>query len=103
MGRLSSWRIITTAFTVAAIVYAVRTRQSHGRLLGVPFEFRVPTLDRLRQRLWNPDDPRVLTPYVFGAGGIFNIPRLMEIARDALNEELDDEEAQAAPEQQALK
>ena len=101
MGRLSSWRIITTAFTVAAIVYAVRTRQSHGRLLAVPFEFRVPTLDRLRQRLWNPDDPRVLTPNVFGAGWVVNVPRLMEIVRDALNEELDDEEAQAAPEQQA--
>ncbi len=103
MGRLSSWRFITTAVTVAAVVYAVRTRQSHGRLLGVPFEFRVPTLDRLRQRLWNPDDLRVLTPHVFGAGWVVNIPRLMEIVRDALNEDLDDQEAQPVEQQQPLR
>ena len=59
---LVKWRTLTTAFAVAAVVYAVSTRQSHGRFLGVPFEFRVPTVRRLKERLWNADAPRIFTP-----------------------------------------
>ena len=66
-------RILFTAATVAAFVYAIRTRQPSGRILEVPYEFRVPTSDRLRERLWNPDDPRVFTPPVLGVGWSINL------------------------------
>ena len=77
----ATWRTLTTAFAVAAIVYAVSTRQSHGRFLGVPFEFRVPTVRRFRERLWNADDPRIFTPQVFGVGWTVNALQLLRLLR----------------------
>ena len=46
-------RLVKTAFTVAAIVYAIRTKQSSGRLLKVPYDFRFPTIKRVKERWWN--------------------------------------------------
>ena len=65
-------RVVTSMVSVGAVVYALRTRQTHGTFLFVPFEFRVPTLDRFRERWWNPDDERILTPHVFGVGWSVN-------------------------------
>ena len=75
------WSTIATAFTVAAVVYAVRTRQSHGRFLKVPYDFRFPTLQRLKDRFWNPDDPRIFTPRVFGVGWSINAYQLRRLVR----------------------
>ena len=66
-------QLLFTAATVAAFVYAMRTRQPSGRILEVPYEFRVPTADRLRDRLWNPDDPRLFTPSILGVGWSINL------------------------------
>ena len=68
MRRGDLLRALVTAFTVATVVYAVRTKRPAGRLMGVPYDFRVPTLARLKQRAWNPDDRRLITPQVFGVG-----------------------------------
>ena len=51
-------------------------RDWHGRVLGVPYDFRVPSLERLRARLWNREDERVLTPMVFGIGWSVNLYQL---------------------------
>ena len=77
MRSLFRWRTIATALAVATIAYAVRTRQSHGRFLRVPYDFRVPTLQRLKDRFWNPDDPRIFTPHVFGVGWSINAYQLL--------------------------
>ena len=58
-------------------MYALRTRQSHGRFLKVPYDFRFPTLQRLKDRFWNPDDPRIFTPHVFGVGWSINAYQLL--------------------------
>ncbi len=50
--------------------------RNHGTILGIPYEFRVPTLSRLRERIWNPDDPRIFTPHIFGVGWTINLPSL---------------------------
>ena len=42
------WKAIATAFTVAAVVYAIRTRHSHDRFLRVLYDFRYPTLQKVR-------------------------------------------------------
>ena len=81
MGRMSTWRTITTAFTVAAIVYAIRTKQADGTFLKVPYDFRMPTLHRFRERFWNPDDPRIFTPRFFGVGWSLNVYQLLEWLR----------------------
>ena len=50
----------------------------HGRLWGrVPYEFRPPTMARLRQAYWAPDDPQVFTDTAFGVGWSVNLGRLM--------------------------
>ena len=55
-----------------------RKRSWHGTLAGfVPYDFRRPTLARAKKRWWNPDDPRLLTPRVFGVGWEVNVARLL--------------------------
>ena len=78
MRLLSRFRMVTSLFAVATVIYAIRTKQSHGRFLRVPFEFRVPTPSRIRQRVWNPDDDSVVTPQAFGVGWTLN---LYQVAR----------------------
>ena len=68
---------VVTVFTVAAAVYAMRTGRPTGRLLSVPYDFRMPSIDRVRDRLWNEDDDRIFTPTVFGAGWSLNLFQLV--------------------------
>ena len=75
-------RIATTAFTVAAVIYAIRTKRPAGRLLSVPYEFRMPSVERLRRRMWNPDDDRVITPSFFGIGWSINLYQAVQQIRD---------------------
>ncbi len=51
-------------------------RDWQGRVLGVPYEFRPPTPARIRQRLWNPDDERVVVPHIWGVGWTVNLYQL---------------------------
>ena len=76
MPLIRQWRVIISLFTLAAVIYAARTKQSHGNFLGVPFEFRFPTVPRLLNRLWNPEDDRIFTPHVFGVGWSLNLYQL---------------------------
>jgi len=47
-----------------------------GSILGVPFELRVPTAERIASRWWNPQDPRLFVPRVFGIGWDLNFGAL---------------------------
>ena len=71
-------RSLTGLFTVAAIVYALQTKQSNGSLLKIPFEFRVPALPRARERWWNREDHRVFTPRLFGVGWSLNLYQVLK-------------------------
>jgi hypothetical protein len=57
-------------------------RTWHGRVAGVPYDFRFPTLRRFRDAYWNPKDDRIFTDRVVGIGWSINfaqlIPRLQE-------------------------
>ena len=70
-------RAFTLLVTVGTVIYAIRTRQSHGTFLKIPFEFRVPTLRRVRESLWNPQDERILTPHPFGVGWSPNVYQVL--------------------------
>jgi len=39
-----------------------------GKFLGVPYDWRRPTVHRVRSRMWNPEDKRLFTPRSFGWG-----------------------------------
>jgi hypothetical protein len=43
-------------------------RRAQGRFWRLPYDWRRPTRARLRERAWNPDDVRVLTPKTYGWG-----------------------------------
>jgi hypothetical protein len=47
-------------------------RTWHGTLFGIPYDFRWPTIERLREMLWNKDTARVLVPNAFGMGWSIN-------------------------------
>jgi hypothetical protein len=55
-------------------------RSWHGRVFGVPYDFRAPTVDRVRGRVWDPTGP-LLNPRAFGVGWDLNFGRLVALAR----------------------
>jgi hypothetical protein len=59
------------------------SRRWEGRLLGIPYSFRPPTLARIRRSYWNPQDPRLFTERVFGLGWAINLPRARVILEAA--------------------
>ena len=78
--------IITTLVFGAVVVTELRKspedRTWHGKLAGVvPYDLRPPTLERVRSRLWNPDDPHVLVPHVFGVGWTINAAAIVPLVR----------------------
>jgi len=60
--------LILGGLVLLSRVLARRGIQPHGSFLGVPYELRPPTMERVRASLWDPGDPRILTPTIFGWG-----------------------------------
>jgi Family of unknown function (DUF5808) len=52
--------------------------EKYGKFLGIPYDLRFPTPARIKEKMWNPDDPRVIVPRVFGAGWTVNFATLRE-------------------------
>ena len=79
------------AAAVAAVTKELRLPASertwHGEVAGfVPYDFRAPTMDRLKERLWAPADPEIFKPQLFGVGWTVNIGRLVNLAQDRLGD-----------------
>ena len=64
--------VLAAVATALVGVVAFTRRETEGELLGIPYSFSPPTLERLKGRLWNADDPRVFTPHIFGWGWSVN-------------------------------
>jgi hypothetical protein len=53
-------------------------RTWHGKVAGiVPYDFRVPDLQRVRDAYWNPDSDVLFTEKVIGVGWSVNLPVAM--------------------------
>ena len=78
-------RAAATALAAAAVVQELRkpagTRTWQGRVLGVPYDLRRPSPERLRSRLWDPTEPRLLVPSAFGVGWTVNLARLRDLVQ----------------------
>ena len=79
-------RVAGVALVAAAVAKELsrprEEREWHGELGGlVPYDFRPPTSARVLERWWKPDDPRLLTPHVFGVGWSVNLARLARLVR----------------------
>ena len=75
-------RILTLLAAFGLAIVASRELERNGvnlegEFLGAPYDFRPPTWDRFRQRCWNPNDPRLFTPHVFGWGWSVNLCSLV--------------------------
>ncbi len=46
------------------------------KFAGMPYDWRRPTVNRAKSRMWNPDDPRFFPPKSFGWGWTVNFYRL---------------------------
>ena len=76
---------------MAVLQELMRPRQFrtwHGRVAGfVPYDFRKPTLRRIANAVWAPDNPNLFTDTAFGVGWSINLaqlPRVMTgVARQA--------------------
>jgi hypothetical protein len=75
----------------ATVVALALEREWHGKIAGfIPYDFRVPTIERFKEAYWNPYERRVLIPEVFGIGWAINFYRLLEnvgIIRQDVSEE----------------
>jgi len=84
MGTLRGIRRLVRLAAVALVVGAVATelakpeeeRNWHGRVLGVvPYDFRVPSWDKIRDAYWNPSSDSLFSDRVFGVGWAINLSR----------------------------
>lgn len=50
-----------------------------GMFLGVPYDFRRPTIEKVRQRFWCPEDNRVFSSMVSGWGYLINLYRVTRV------------------------
>jgi hypothetical protein len=60
-------------------------RTWHGRVAGlVPYDFRLPTAERVREAYWNPDEPRIFTDRVLGIGWAINLYSLLQVLSELM-------------------
>ena len=76
-------QVAAVTLTLAAIFQELEKpkeeRKWHGQIAGiVPYDFRLPTMERFKESYWNPYEKRVLTPEVFGVGWTINFYTLLE-------------------------
>jgi hypothetical protein len=79
------WLIRTAVLAAAAGAIYKELRKPpeertwHGKLLGfLPYDFRLPTLDRVRDTYWNPRSDRLFTDKPIGIGWSINLAALLK-------------------------
>ena len=83
-------RLITIAgigLVGASVVQEIRKpaaeRTWNGTLMGIfPYDYRMPTAERVAERLWSPEGP-LFVPMIFGLGWTLNVGRLVAVLRGA--------------------
>jgi hypothetical protein len=48
-------------------------RTWYGKIAGIPYDFRIPTVERIRTTLWNKDTSQIFLPQAFGIGWSINL------------------------------
>jgi hypothetical protein len=79
-------RLVSLGLAAWAVAQELRkpreARTWHGTVAGfVPYDFRPPTPQRFRERIWAPQDPRLLQPMAFGVGWSVNLGRVLALLR----------------------
>ena len=79
-------QVTVVALTVAAVFQELEKpkeeRKWHGKVASMfPYDFRIPTIARLKESYWNPYESRVFTSPLFGIGWAVNFYALLENLR----------------------
>ena len=56
-------------------------RTWHGKVGFIPYDFRLPTLERIREGYWNEDSSHIFSPEVIGLGWAINFHAILEKMR----------------------
>ena len=83
-------RLVTFGVIAAAVATELAKPQEertwHGRVLGaVPYDFRPPTFERIRDAYWNPYSDQLLSDRVFGVGWAVNLYRAKSLMQEAFD------------------
>ncbi|HSS60267.1 MAG TPA: hypothetical protein VLK30_02285 [Candidatus Limnocylindrales bacterium] len=101
MRKLRTLRRLFRIATLGLIVAAVATELSkpapertwNGKVGGiVPYDFRPPTLQRIRDAYWNPGSDRLFSDRVFGVGWAVNLYRAKTLMEQAFRRLMGHEE-----------
>ncbi|HZC26595.1 MAG TPA: hypothetical protein VE287_06195 [Actinopolymorphaceae bacterium] len=60
-------------------------RTWQGKVAGVPYDYRPPTVDRLRATWWAPEDDKLVKPTAYGLGWDLNVGRVVKLASAAMS------------------
>src|SRR5258708_7781180 len=91
-------RVVTLGLVVAAVATelskpaAERTWQGKG-FGAVPYDFRPPTWQRIREAYWNPESDRLFSDRVFGVGWAINLYQAKTLMEGAFRSLMGTEEA----------
>lgn len=75
-------KVMGIGLVVAAAVQELRKepteRTWRGRLtFSIPYDFTIPSVERIKETYWNPQDDRIITDRVLGVGWGVNVHALL--------------------------
>jgi hypothetical protein len=84
-------RTLAWVALIAAIYQELRKppaeRTWHGKVGGlIPYDFRVPTVEKIKAAYWDPSSDTIFTEHVFGVGWAVNIPVLIRKTQAAVEQ-----------------
>ncbi|WP_418275362.1 DUF5808 domain-containing protein [Isoptericola jiangsuensis] len=90
-GFRTAMKVVSLALVAAAVATELRKdpdeRTWHGTVAGfVPYELRFPTLERVKERLWAPENPTIIGPRVWGVGWTVNLGRVVAVGKHWVEE-----------------
>ena len=69
--------LLTLIYVVIAITQQLQRpkeeRTWYGKIAGIPYDFRLPTIGRIRDAYWNKDTSQIFLPQAFGFGWAINV------------------------------
>ena len=69
--------LLFVTYVVVAVVQQLQRppeeRTWYGKIAGIPYDFRLPTVERIRNTFWNKDTSQIFLPQAFGIGWSINL------------------------------
>ena len=84
MNRKKILSLINIIFSILFLIYVAivitqqlqrppEERTWYGKIAGIPYDFRIPTVERISSTFWNKDTSQIFLPQVFGIGWSINM------------------------------